>query len=153
MSAPAGSEKRRLVVLVADDDEDIRSLVSFDLEAEGFEVLQAHDGEAALAVALGRLPDLAVIDVVMPKLDGYEVTRRIRERTALDRTPVILLTARAQVSDIIRGFHVGADDYVTKPFQPDELRTRVRALLSLRSSPRYRRSGRYPAADDATAGR
>ena len=153
MSAPAGSGKRRLVVLVADDDEDIRSLVSFDLEAEGFEVLQAHDGEAALAVALGRLPDLAVIDVVMPKLDGYEVTRRIRERTALDRTPVILLTARAQVSDIIRGFHVGADDYVTKPFQPDELRTRVRALVSLRSSPRYRQSGRYPAADDATAGR
>jgi DNA-binding response OmpR family regulator len=119
------------VVLVADDEEDIIELVAFDLEAEGYDVVLARDGEEALRVAMERRPDLALIDVVMPKLDGYEVTRRIREGADC-HTRVILLTARAQVADVLRGFEAGADDYITKPFSAEELRTRLEALLGRR---------------------
>ena len=120
------------LVLVADDDEDIRSLVTFRLERAGYRVLAVEDGERALAVALERSPDIAVLDVMMPRLDGYALTRRLREHEKTSSIPVILLTARAQESDVARGFEAGADDYIRKPFSPQELRARVQAILGRR---------------------
>jgi DNA-binding response OmpR family regulator len=120
------------VVLAADDDEDILELVAFRLERSGYTVLRAHDGEQALALALERRPDLAVLDVMMPKLDGFELTRRLRDEDATRRMPIILLTARVQDSDVQRGFEAGADDYLRKPFSPQELRARVQAILGRR---------------------
>jgi len=120
---------RRPLVLVADDDPDIRSLVTLRLERSGYEVVAAGDGEQALAAALERTPDLALLDVMMPKLDGYEVTERLRQEEATRHLPVILLTARVQETDIARGVEAGADDYVKKPFSTSELRDRVQAVL------------------------
>ena len=120
------------LVLVADDDPDILTLVGFRLERAGYEVLPARDGEEALALALERQPDLAILDVMMPKLDGYEVTQRLRDNPATRGMPVILLTARVQEADITRGFEAGADDYIKKPFSPQELRARVQAILGRR---------------------
>jgi len=120
------------VVLVADDDDDIRALVTFRLERAGYEVIEARDGEEALRLAIDLAPALAVLDVMMPKLDGYEVTTRLRQTAATRRMPIILLTARVQESDITRGFDAGADDYIKKPFSPQELGARVQAILGRR---------------------
>jgi DNA-binding response OmpR family regulator len=120
------------IVLVADDDEDILELVSYRLERAGYEVVTASDGEQALERARERRPNLAVLDVMMPKLDGYEVTRQLRDDEETAAIPVILLTARVQDADIARGFDAGADDYVKKPFSPQELRARVQAVLGRR---------------------
>ena len=122
----------RPLVLVADDDPDILALVRFRLERDGYEVLSAPDGEMALDLALARTPDLAVLDVMMPRLDGYEVTRRLREHGPTTGIPIILLTARVQEPDLERGFEAGADDYVTKPFSPQALGERVQAALGVR---------------------
>ena len=126
MTTPAGDAPR---VLVADDDEDILSLVAFRLERSGCNVLKARDGEEALRVAIAEVPDLAVLDVMMPRLDGYEVTRQIRAHETTCRIPVILLTARAQEGDVAAGFEAGADDYIKKPFSPQELGARVQTIL------------------------
>jgi DNA-binding response OmpR family regulator len=121
----------RPLVLIADDDPDILALVRFRLERDGYEVLSAPDGETALDLAMARTPDLAVLDVMMPRLDGYEVTRRLREHGPTTTIPIILLTARVQEPDLERGFEAGADDYVTKPFSPQALGERVQAALGL----------------------
>ena len=121
-------------VLVADDDEDILQLVSFRLERAGYTVVTAADGQQALAAARQHQPDLAVLDVMMPGLNGYEVTRQLRADPATAAIPVILLTARVQEADVSRGFEAGADDYLRKPFSPQELRSRVQAILARRSS-------------------
>jgi DNA-binding response OmpR family regulator len=117
------------LILIADDDPDILALVSFRLERAGYEVVQARNGEEAIQVALARRPDLAVIDVMMPRIDGYEATRQLRQQEETSRMPIILLTARVQEEDIARGFDAGADDYVRKPFSPQELGSRVQAAL------------------------
>jgi DNA-binding response OmpR family regulator len=119
----------RPLVLVADDDPDILSLVTLRLERDGYEVIGAPDGERAVEEALERTPDLALIDVSMPKLDGYEVTQRLRQHEPTSAIPIILLTARVQDSDVARGIEVGADDYVKKPFSTADRRTRVQAAL------------------------
>jgi DNA-binding response OmpR family regulator len=119
----------RPLVLVADDDPDILSLVTLRLERDGYEVIGAPDGERAVEEALARTPDLALIDVSMPKLDGYEVTERLRQHEPTSAIPIILLTARVQDSDVARGIEAGADDYVKKPFSTADLRTRVQAAL------------------------
>ena len=119
----------RPLVLVADDDPDILSLVTLRLERDGYEVIGAPDGERAVEEALERTPDLALIDVSMPKLDGYEVTERLRQHEPTSAIPIILLTARVQDSDVARGIEAGADDYVTKPFSTADLRTRIQAAL------------------------
>lgn len=116
-------------VLVADDDPDILSLVAFRLERSGFEVLRASDGEEALRLAIAEAPDLALLDVSMPKLDGYEVTQQMRANEKTTRIPIILLTARAQETDMAAGLAAGADDYIKKPFSPQELGARVETLL------------------------
>ena len=120
------------LVLVADDDADILQLVAFRLERAGYEVITAADGEQALALARERQPALAILDVMMPKLTGYDVTTQLRADESTSRIPVILLTARVQESDVARGFEAGADDYIKKPFSPQELRARVQAILGRR---------------------
>lgn len=123
---------RRPVILAVDDDPDILKLVVFRLERSGYVVLQARDGEEALRLALERPPDLFVVDVMMPKMDGLELVRRLRAEEATSRTPIIMLTARAQDTDLEAGFEAGADDYLRKPFSPLELQARVQAILGRR---------------------
>ena len=122
----------RPTILVADDEEDVRELVSYRLTRSGYDVIDAADGEEAFRLASESVPDLMVLDVMMPRLDGYELTRRVRAEESLRSVPVILLTARSQETDVSRGFEVGADDYLRKPFNPDELVARVRAVLGRR---------------------
>jgi DNA-binding response OmpR family regulator len=117
------------VILVADDDEDILLLVTTRLRRDGHEVVSASRGDDALALARELKPALAVLDVGMPGLDGLEVLGEIRADESLADTRVLLLTAKAQESDVRRGFEVGADAYVKKPFSPAELSARVRELL------------------------
>jgi DNA-binding response OmpR family regulator len=132
MNEPAAGDDTRPVILAADDDEDILELVTFRLERSGYTVVQARDGEEAWRLALDKKPDLAVLDVMMPKLNGFELTRRLRAEEATSRLPIILLTARAQDLDVQQGFEAGADDYIRKPFSPQELRARVQSILGRR---------------------
>ena len=118
------------VVLVADDDDDILLLVTTRLRRDGFDVISARNGDEALALAQQRRPDVAVLDVGMPGLDGLEVLQRIRADDELKGTRVLLLTAKAQESDARRGYDAGADAYVRKPFSPADLSARVRELLA-----------------------
>ena len=117
-------------VLVVDDERDIVDLVRFRLEHDGYRVLTASDGQTGLTLARAECPDLCILDVMMPKLSGLEVLAQLRADPATADTRVILLTARGQDADVDRGFELGADDYVTKPFSPKELRRRVQAQLS-----------------------
>ena len=119
----------RLLVLVADDDEDILQLLSFRLERAGYEIVAARSGDEALRLALDLLPAVAILDGMMPGLDGFEVTRELRRNAPTSTTPVILLTARAEASDIARGMAAGADEYVKKPFDARDLVDRVDRLL------------------------
>jgi two-component system KDP operon response regulator KdpE len=120
------------LVLVADDEPRITKLVSLALSEEGFRVVTACNGEEALARAEEVRPDIVLLDIVMPDLDGIEVMRRLRERRAV---PVILLTARGSTADKAMGLDLGADDYVAKPFHPDELAARVRAVIRRSAGP------------------
>lgn len=120
---------RRQVVLMADDDRDIISFVSINLQNEGFDVVTADDGEQALEVAFDLRPDLVLLDVMMPKLDGFEVCRRLRQDVRTRHLPVIMLTARTHSADKVVGLTAGADDYIIKPFDPLELMARVKSTL------------------------
>ncbi len=113
-------------ILVVDDEPQIVRLVRAYLEEAGFRVVTAPDGEQALYVARHERPDLIILDILMPKMDGLEFTRRIRQE---QNVPIIMLTARVEETDRIVGLELGADDYVTKPFSPRELVARVRAVL------------------------
>jgi two-component system response regulator MtrA len=117
-------------IVVADDDMDIRDLVEFKLATMGHEIVTVADGSSAVDACESQHPDLAVFDIMMPGLTGLEAVREIRKNPALAHLPVILLTARAQQSDVQTGYASGADDYITKPFSPKDLATRVEALLS-----------------------
>jgi len=117
-------------IVVADDDPDVRDLVQFKLEQSGMEVVSVADGGAALEACKQHGPDLVLLDVMMPGMSGLDVCRTLRQATETSMVSVILLTARAQESDIAQGFEAGADDYVVKPFSPRELSSRVHAVLS-----------------------
>jgi two-component system, OmpR family, phosphate regulon response regulator PhoB len=119
----------RPVILCADDDVDILSLVSLRLERAGYEVVRAEDGERAVAAARERRPALAVLDVMMPKLTGYEVLAAVRADPSLRGMKVILLSARVQEADVHEGLDAGADAYLAKPFKAPELLERVNELL------------------------
>lgn len=121
-------ERIRPLVLIADDDEDILELIRLRL-ARSYDTLVARDGAEALALAQTHRPDVAVLDVMMPALDGYAVTRELSRDPSTSWIPVILLTARAQASDVSEGLDAGAQDYVTKPFSPELLRARVATVL------------------------
>ena len=127
--------------LVVDDDRVLADLVAFTLRREGLTVIQAHDGEAALRRWDEERPDLIVLDVNLPKIDGFAVCRRIRAEAD---TAIILLTVRGEEDDVVRGFEWGADDYIAKPFSPRQLVARVQAVL--------RRSGKTPAAPERQVG-
>ncbi len=117
---------KKTTILSADDDPQLLRLVTRNLQLEGYEVLAASDGQQALELIEAHMPDLILLDVMMPRLDGFGVLERVREYAS---TPIIMLTARGQDHDKIRGLDLGADDYLTKPFSIDELLARVRAVL------------------------
>ncbi|MBR46881.1 MAG: phosphate regulon transcriptional regulatory protein PhoB [Rhodospirillaceae bacterium] len=116
-------------VLVVDDEADLLTLVRYNLERDGFEVGEAVDGEEAMLMIAERQPDLMLLDWMLPRLSGIEVCRRIRRSAETQNLPVIMLTARGEESDRVRGLDCGADDYIVKPFSPSELAARVRAVL------------------------
>jgi two-component system response regulator VicR len=118
-------------ILVVDDEKNIVDILSFNLKREGYEVLPSTDGESALLQYTRSCPDLILLDVMLPMLDGFEVCRRIRERDGM--TPIIMLTAREEETDKVLGLELGADDYVTKPFSIREVLARVKA--NMRRSP------------------
>jgi DNA-binding response OmpR family regulator len=117
---------KKTTILAADDDPQILRLVTRNLQLDGYEVIAVSDGAAALEQIEAHAPDLALLDVMMPRLDGFAVTQRVREFSAV---PILILTARGQDADKIRGLDLGADDYLTKPFSVEELLARVRAVL------------------------
>lgn len=114
------------LILVVDDERSISEVVSLYLSRAGYRVIVAHDGAAALQAIAAQQPDLVVLDLMLPEVDGIEITRRLR---AVGHTPIIMLTARRGEADRIYGLEMGADDYVVKPFSPQELVSRVRAVL------------------------
>ncbi|GMQ93270.1 MAG: hypothetical protein BMS9Abin12_0747 [Acidimicrobiia bacterium] len=122
---PAGPQS----VLLAEDDELVAALIIDRLSRDGFEMVHCSDGESALAEARSNPPDLAILDVKMPKMNGFELLGHLRETPALAGMPVIVLTAMGSEHDVVRGFDLGADDYVLKPFSPTELAARVQRLV------------------------
>ena len=128
-------------VLIVDDDLVLADVVAFALRREGFDVIQAFDGPSALASWAEEKPDLLILDVNLPKMDGFTVVQRIRREAD---TPIIMLTVRSENGDVVRGLELGADDYITKPFSPGQLVARARAVLrrmGTPSSPAPRRVG------------
>ncbi len=116
-------------VLVVDDEEDILELLDYNLSREGYRVSRAATGEDALAAARDQTPDLIVLDLMLPGLDGLEVCRSLRANPATAKVPIIMLTAKGEESDMVAGLELGADDYITKPFSPKVLIARVRSVL------------------------
>jgi phosphate regulon transcriptional regulator PhoB len=125
---PSLAEPKRKVLIV-EDEKDIRDLVRYNLETEGFIVVEASDGELGLALAARERPALVILDLMLPGLPGLEVCRLLRAREETLRVPILILTARAAEVDKVLGLEMGADDYVTKPFSPRELVARVKAVL------------------------
>src|SRR5271166_1603260 len=116
-------------VLVAEDENALVTLLRYNLEREGYKVIEAQDGEEALLVAAEEKPDLVLLDWMLPQLSGIEVCRRLRGRQETRNVPIIMLTARGEETDRIRGLDTGADDYIVKPFSMSELAARIRAVL------------------------
>ncbi|HQT55730.1 MAG TPA: response regulator, partial [Phenylobacterium sp.] len=116
-------------ILVVEDEDALSTLLQYNLEKEGYDVAVAMDGEEALTQVSERLPDLVVLDWMLPKVSGIEVCRRLRQRSETRNIPIIMLTARGEESDRIRGLDTGADDYIIKPFAMSELSARIRAVL------------------------
>ncbi len=113
-------------ILIAEDDADIRAVLRLYLESEGFAVREAADGQTALDIALGEAPDAAILDVMMPRMDGFQLTRALRRTSDI---PVLILSAKSQDNDKILGLNLGADDYIAKPFNPMEVVARLKAQL------------------------
>jgi len=119
-------KQENTTILVVDDERKMREMISDYLEAVGFTVLMAEDGKKTIKIVEEKSPDLIVLDIMMPGLDGFDTTRRLRKDYAI---PIIMLTARAEENDKLIGFEVGADDYVVKPFSLKELSARIRTVL------------------------
>src|SRR5437016_6626104 len=117
---------KKTTILTADDDPQLLRLITRNLQLEGYAVLSASDGQQALEQIESQSPDLVLLDVMMPRMDGFSVCHRVREFSSV---PIIIVTARGQDEDKVRGLDLGADDYLTKPFSVDELLARVRAVL------------------------
>lgn len=126
-------EKKR--ILLVDDEEDIASLVKMRLEIEDFDVITAFDGQQALDMARTEKPDLIILDVMLPKMDGYKVCRMLKYDQNYHHIPIILFTAKAQDKDVETGYDTGADAYIIKPFDPDSLLEKVRELLHKKAGP------------------
>ncbi|MDY0376712.1 MAG: response regulator transcription factor [Desulfobacterium sp.] len=121
-------------ILIVDDERDIVELVRFNLEREGYETLVAFSGEKALSKANKEMPDLIVLDLMLPGIDGLEVTRQIRGKQETMKIPIVMLTAKGEESDIVTGLELGANDYISKPFSPRELVARIRGILRRRAN-------------------
>jgi len=119
-------------ILVVDDEENILELVQYNLKREGYIVLRAGTGEGGLALAESKLPNLVILDLMLPGLDGLEVCKRLKGSARTKQIPIIMLTAKGEEADIVTGLELGADDYITKPFSPKELVARIRAVLRRR---------------------
>ncbi|MHB1034678.1 MAG: response regulator [Pirellulales bacterium] len=122
-------------ILVVDDEEDIRDLLSYNFGREGYQVVGVASGEDCIAQAKKTLPDLIILDLLLPRVDGLEVCRILKNDPATRHIPIVMLTAKCEESDIVAGLELGADEYVTKPFTPRVLISRVRALLRRMVSP------------------
>ncbi len=133
-AAPSVRDQGR--VLVIEDEKNIAELVRYNLEREGFQVVVAQNGEEGLRLVEQHHPDLVLLDLLLPRLDGLEVCRRLRQNDATRLLPIIILTAKASEADKVSGLELGADDYVTKPFSPRELIARIRVALRRRPSAR-----------------
>ena len=120
-------------ILVVDDEEDILELVRYNLEREGFRVTCAESGEKAMARTRQEAPDLIVLDLMLPGIDGLEVARRLKQNQKTAGLPVVMLTAKGEEADIVTGLELGADDYITKPFSPRVLIARIKAVLRRQS--------------------
>jgi DNA-binding response OmpR family regulator len=121
--------KPKTKILVAEDSPTVRRLVCTRLTADGYEVLEAHDGEEALTLALSEQPAALVLDKVMPKLDGFEVVRRLREHGDTEGVPIVMLTEHSAEEDVLGGLSLGVDEYMPKPFSPRELSVRLARIL------------------------
>lgn len=121
-------------ILVVEDEPDIRGLITFSLKYAGFAVIEALNGEEALDKAVVEEPDLVLLDVRMPKLNGYEVCKLLKSQDATKDIPVVFISARGQEAEIKRGLELGAEEYILKPFAPDELGRRVQVILQRRRS-------------------
>lgn len=119
----------KTLILIVEDDTDILQLLTYNMQAAGFDVLTAMDGHAALTAARQRLPDLIMLDLMIPGIDGFEVCKELKRNAETTKIPVIMLTAKGEEMDRIVGLELGADDYVVKPFSPRELILRIRAVL------------------------
>jgi two-component system KDP operon response regulator KdpE len=140
-------DPRSITVLVVDDEPRLVDVVRMNLEVEGYRVIEAFTGYEALDRLKQDLPDLVILDVMMPEMDGFETLRRIRD---VSNVPVIMLTVRQEETDRIRGLEIGADDYLTKPFSPRELQSRIRALLRRTFTPAPARKTRLIVDRDLT---
>ena len=140
-------DPRSITVLVVDDEPRLADVVRMNLEVEGYRVLTAANGMEALARLTQDLPDLVVLDVMMPEMDGFETLKRLREVSSV---PVIILTVRAEEADRIKGLEIGADDYLTKPYSPRELQTRIKAVLRRAFAPVPARRRRIVVDEDLT---
>ncbi len=116
-------------IVLAEDEPQIARLIEFKLKKEGYSVIWKENGEEALKAIKENKPDLVLLDIMMPVMGGYEVLRRLKEDENLKNVPVIMLTARAQEKDVVKGIDMGAEDYITKPFHPAELLVRVKRIL------------------------
>ena len=116
-------------ILVCDDDSAINELIKVNLELDGHKIIQAFDGIEGFALCKQELPSLVVLDVMMPDVDGFTVAQRIRKNDSTKEIPILMLTALSQLDDKVNGFNIGVDDYLVKPFEMEELKVRVRALL------------------------
>ena len=116
-------------ILIVDDEEDILELVGYNLAREGYKIIKALSGEEALSLSRSEIPNLIILDLMLPGIDGLEVLKRLKKNLKTINIPTILLTAKGEESDIVAGLELGADDYITKPFSPQILLARIRTVL------------------------
>jgi len=136
MAKPGWSMSRERI-LVVDDEEDLLELISYNLGKEGYRVECVASGEEAIATARNTLPDLIVLDLLLPRVDGLEVCRILKRDPKTQHVPIVMLTAKSEEADVVSGLELGADDYITKPFSPRVLMARVRAVLRRKSKAKF----------------
>lgn len=131
----------RETILIVDDEEDIIELIKYNLKNEGYAILTAGTGEQAIKTAKNSRPDLIVLDLMLPGIDGLEVTRYLKNNDQTRDIPIVMVTAKGEESDIVTGLELGANDYISKPFSPRELQARIRAILRRRRQPGAQEDG------------
>jgi DNA-binding response OmpR family regulator len=144
---PYPARRCRLKILIAEDSSTVRRLIAAHLAADGYEVIEAADGEQALAAVRAERPDLLVLDKIMPKLDGFDVVRELRADPDTRAVPIVMLTERATEQDVVGGLDLGVEEYMPKPFSLPELSARIRRTLQRAARDRWPRLGGRGAGD------